>query len=115
MAVKPWFGLDNLSGFSDNIIIVKERELLKLIEDVIRERLSIRLEYDDLRRAELNTSGGAFVFKKQQYIVVHKHLPLREKIATLAEILADMNIDCSTLPEEVARLVRKVEPQLQRA
>ncbi len=94
---------------ADNIIIVKERELLKLMEDVIRERLSVRLEYDDLRRAELNTTGGAFVFRNQRYIVVHKHLPVREKVAILTEILADMNIDCSTLPEEVARRVKRVE------
>ncbi len=99
------FWLDNPSGFAHNTIIVKDRELLKLIEDVIRDRLSVRLEYDDLRRAELNTTGGSFVFRNQRYIVVHKHLPVREKIAVLTEILADMNIDCSTLPDEVARRV----------
>ena len=97
--------LDNQIYLADNIIIVKDKELLKLIEQIIREKLSIRLEYDDLRRAELNTSGGAFLFKKQRYIVVHKHLPLTEKIATLLDILADLDIDPSLLPEDVAKRI----------
>lgn len=68
------------------------------------ERLTVKLEYDDLRKGEVNTPGGTFVLKGKRHILVHKHLTLKEKIEVLTDILGDLDdIEGVHLPPEVRR------------
>ncbi|MDH4226836.1 MAG: hypothetical protein OEV59_03655 [Deltaproteobacteria bacterium] len=68
---------------------MKHEETLIFLEQAA-EGLSIQVGYDDLKKGEVNTHGGAFVLKGLKRILIHKHLSPREKAETLAEILLDM-------------------------
>jgi hypothetical protein len=76
---------------------MKETELLELLEKTA-EKLSITLEYDDLRKGAINTTGGSFVLRGEKHILVHKHLAIDEKIDLLTEILSTMETEELHLP-----------------
>ncbi|VAV85798.1 hypothetical protein MNBD_DELTA01-1984 [hydrothermal vent metagenome] len=71
---------------------MKETELLQLLEQAV-EKLSITLEYDDLRKGAINTTGGAFVLRGERHILLHKHLAVDEKVELLSEILSTMDTE----------------------
>jgi hypothetical protein len=67
----------------------------------VAERLSVKLEYDDLRKGEINTPGGAFVLRGERHILVHKHLTAEEKVDLLVMLLSKMDTMDIHLPPEV--------------
>jgi hypothetical protein len=64
---------------------VKDESLLTILEQTVT-RLSIKLDYDDLRKGEVNTPGAAFILKGKRHILVHKNLSVKEKVEVLIEI-----------------------------
>lgn len=83
---------------------MKEQEVLDLLEQTV-EKLSIELSYDDLRRGEINTSGGSFVLKGKKRILLHKRLSVSDKVDVLCELLAGMDTEGIHLPPGVRRRI----------
>jgi hypothetical protein len=84
----------------DNIYCVKDEALLTILEQTVA-RLSIKLDYDDLRKGEVNTPGGAFVLRGKRHIIIHKNLSVKEKVEVLIEILAGLDTEGVHIPPEV--------------
>jgi hypothetical protein len=79
---------------------VKDEALLTILEQTVA-RLSIKLDYDDLRKGEVNTPGGAFVLRGKRHIIIHKNLSVKEKVEVLIEILAGLDTEGVHIPPEV--------------
>jgi hypothetical protein len=79
---------------------VKDEALLSILEETAA-RLSVKLDYDDLRRGEVNTPGAAFVLRGERHILIHRHLSTKEKVEVLTEILAGFDTEGVHLPPEV--------------
>lgn len=79
---------------------MNQERLLSLLEGAI-ERLSIKLSYEDLKKGEVNTPGGSFILKGKRHILVHKPLPVHEKVRVLMEALAELDLERIHLPPEV--------------
>lgn len=71
---------------------MKDTELLELLEETAK-KLDITLEYDDLRKGAINTTGGSFVLRGERHILLHKHLGVDEKVDLLSEILSTMDTE----------------------
>lgn len=85
---------------------MKDEEILSLLEDAAK-RLSIDLNYDDLKKGEINTHGGAFVLKGKRHILVHKHLTTGEKIDVLTQILSQFDTEAVHLPPHIREMLEK--------
>ncbi|MBI5875489.1 MAG: hypothetical protein HZB81_06570, partial [Deltaproteobacteria bacterium] len=79
---------------------MKDEMMLPLLEEAA-EKLSIKVSYDDLRKGEVNTSGGSCVLKGEKRIIIHKKLHTREKVDILMELLAEMDFEGIHLPVEI--------------
>ena len=71
---------------------MKDNELLELLEQAAT-KLSITLEYDNLRKGAVNTTGGAFVLRGERHILLHKDLSTEEKIELLSDILSTFDTE----------------------
>ena len=87
---------------------MKERELLELLERSV-EKLSIKLNYDDLRKGEINTHGGAYVLRGERFITAHKHLSPSEKIDLLFDVLSEVETEGTHLPPEVRQRLDEIK------
>ncbi len=79
---------------------MKDEMILPLLEEAA-EKLSVKVSYDDLRKGEVNTSGGSCVLKGEKRIIIHKKLHTREKVDILMELLAEMDFEGIHLPVEI--------------
>jgi len=69
---------------------MKADEELITLEKAL-ENLSIALEYDDLKKGVINTSGGYFIHKGRERVIVHKSLLPFERVDVLMDILASLD------------------------
>ncbi len=81
---------------------MKDEVLLKILEETV-EKLSIRLEYDDLRKGEVNTPGGMYTLHDRKHILLHKGLSVSEKVDVLLRILSGLDTEGVHLPPEVRK------------
>lgn len=81
-----------------------ETLLTKLQETA--EKLSIKVDYDDLRKGVINTPGGSFVLRGEKRILVHKHLTDEEKVDILTEILAKQDTEGVFMAPEVREVLQ---------
>ena len=79
---------------------MKDNELLELLEETA-EKLSVRLEYDDLKKGEIDTHGGSFLLRGARHILIHKHLTVAEKVDVLTELLSQMDTEAIQLVPEL--------------
>lgn len=79
---------------------MKDNELLELLEETA-EKLSVRLEYDDLKKGEIDTHGGSFLLRGARHILIHKHLTVAEKVDVLTELLSQMDTEAIQLAPEL--------------
>ena len=79
---------------------MKDNELLELLEETA-EKLSVRLEYDDLKKGEIDTHGGSFLLRGARHILIHKHLTVAEKVDVLTELLSQMDTEAINLAPEL--------------
>lgn len=82
--------------------------MLPLLEEAA-EKLSIKVSYDDLRKGEVNTSGGSCVLKGEKRIIIHKKLHTREKVDILMELLAEMDFEGIHLPVEIRESLDRIK------
>jgi len=88
--------------------------ILPLLEEAA-EKLSIKIHYDDLRKGEINTSGGTCVLKGEKRIIIHKKLHTREKVDVLMELLSEMDFESIHLPTEIREKLDKIKDRQQPA
>lgn len=81
---------------------MKEQDLLNLLEEAF-QKLSIRLDYEDLRKGEVNTDGGMFMLKGEKRVLVHKGLSVEDKVEVLTRVLARMDTESLHLPPAVRK------------
>ena len=98
----PGISLDRAARAVDNIRTMKAEDLLERLEETAR-RLSIRVEYDDLHRGEVRTSGGIFSLRGENRILIHRRLRPSERAEVLLDILAGLDTEGVHLPEAVRK------------
>ncbi|MEE9614922.1 MAG: hypothetical protein V3W31_08260 [Thermodesulfobacteriota bacterium] len=79
---------------------MKNEALLALLEESA-EKLSIKLDYDDLRKGEVNTPGGTFLLRGERHILIHRYLSAGEKVDVLIGLLSGFDTEGVHLPPEV--------------
>jgi len=85
---------------------MKDEEILNTLEEAL-ERLSIRLAYEDLRKGEVNTSGGLCVVRGEKRALIHKGLSVKDRIEVLAAILSGLDTEAIHLPPAVRKKLDK--------
>jgi len=91
---------------------MKDTELLELLEQTVG-KLSIKLEYDDLRKGAINTTGGSFILRGEKHILLHRHLGIDEKIDLLSEILSTMDTEQLHLAPALRQRLEKARARLE--
>lgn len=87
---------------------MKDEMILPLLEEAA-EKLSVKISYDDLRKGEINSPGGACVLRGERRIIIHKKLHIREKVDVLMEILSEMEFEDIHLPTEIRQKLDKIK------
>jgi hypothetical protein len=85
---------------------MKNEELLTTLEETA-EKLSVRIDYDDLKKGEVDTKGGLFKLKGKKRILIHKGLSPIEKIGLLTDLLASLDIESVHIPTEVREIIEE--------
>ncbi len=88
---------------------MKDEEILTTLEDAL-EKLSIKLGYEDLRKGEVNTSGGLCVVRGEKRALIHKGLSVKDKIEVLAAILSGLDTEAIHLPPAVRKKLDENRP-----
>ena len=81
---------------------MKDEEILDILEEAAG-RLSIKLDYDDLRKGEVNTEGGIFLLKGERRILIHKGLSVKDKVDVLTKVLSSVDTEDIHLPPAVRK------------
>ncbi len=88
------------------ISVMKKEEILTTLEETA-EKLSIKVDYDDLKKGEVDTKGGLFILKGERRILIHKSLSSIEKIGILTDLLASLDIEGVHIPTEVRDILEE--------
>jgi hypothetical protein len=79
---------------------MKDDALLAILEQTA-EKLSIKLDYDDIRKGDVVSYGDTFILRGERHILIDKKLNDREKCDLLVEIMAKFDTEEIHLPPEV--------------
>lgn len=83
---------------------MKDDALLAILEQTA-EKLSIKLDYDDIRKGDVVSYGDAFLLRGARHILIDKKLNTKEKCDLLIEILAKFDIEDVHLPPDVREMI----------
>ncbi len=81
---------------------MKDDVILSTLEEAARS-MSIKIQYDDLRKGEVNTAGGLFRLKDETRILIHKGLTTEEKVDKLLTLFASLDTETIHLPPAVRK------------
>ena len=88
---------------------MKDDALLAILEQTA-EKLSIKLDYDDIRKGDVASYGDSFILRGEKHILIDKTLNTQEKADLLIEILARFDTEEIHLPPDVReKLIRERE------
>ncbi len=90
---------------------MKAELLLEKLEETAR-RLSIKVDYDDLHKGEVRTSGGLFTLKGEQRILIHKKLSTKERAEVLLGLLARLDTEGIHIPDAIRKRLEGRRPPL---
>ena len=79
---------------------MKNDALLAILEQTA-EKLSIKLDYDDIRKGDVVSYGDSFILRGEKHILIDKKLNTQEKADLLIEILAKFDTEEIHLPPDV--------------
>ena len=83
---------------------MKDDALLTILEQTA-EKLSIKLDYDDIRKGDVVSYGDSFLLRGERHILIDKKLNDKEKGELLVEILAKFDIEDIHLPPEIRAMI----------
>ena len=92
---------------------MKDESILSLLEETA-ERLSIKLTYDDLRKGEVNTHGGAYLLRGEKHFLIHKNLDVKEKVEILTDLLAHAETEDTHLAPELRERFERARSGLEK-
>lgn len=85
---------------------MKKEMILKELEDIV-SKLSIRLQYDDLKKAGVKTRGGLCRVGNEERLIVDKKLDTDEKVELLTVELSKVNLDNVFISPRIKVLLQK--------
>ena len=91
---------------------MKDDALLAILEQTA-EKLSIKLDYDDIRKGDVVSYGDSFILRGERHILIDKKLNDREKCDLLVEILAKFDTEEVHLPPEIRTLIESERERTQ--
>ncbi|MFQ5353402.1 MAG: hypothetical protein ACE5DR_00510 [Thermodesulfobacteriota bacterium] len=83
---------------------MNDEELLEKLEETA-QRLSIKVDYDDLYKGEVRTNGGIFTLKGEQRILIHKKLSTKDRVGVLLHLLSLLDTEGLHLPDAVRKKI----------
>lgn len=94
---------------------MKDDALLAILEQTA-EKLTIKLDYDDIRRGNVVSYGDSFILRGERHILIDKKLNDMEKCGLLIEILAKFDTEDIHLPPEIrGKIEQERERERERA
>ncbi len=79
---------------------MKAEELLNLLEETA-ERLTVKLDYDDVRKGVVTSYGDSYILRGERRILIDKSLDTGERADLLIKILAKFDTEGVFLAPEV--------------
>ena len=83
---------------------MNETTLLQNLEG-IAEKLNLKVSYENLRKLRVFSKGGLYRFKDDKTVLIEKSLILSDKIDTLADALAQFNLEEIYIPPAVRKIL----------
>ena len=90
--------------FIDTSIISYETTILHTLEG-IAEKLNLKVSYENLRKLRVFSKGGLYRFKDDRTVLIEKSLILSDKIDTLADALAQFDLEEIFIPPAVRKIL----------
>ncbi len=92
---------------------MKDDALLEVLEQTA-EKLSIKLDYDDIRKGDVVSYGDSFTLRGENHILIDKKLNTQEKADLLVEILAMFDTEDIHLPPDVRDMLVQERERLEK-
>jgi hypothetical protein len=73
--------------------------------DGIAEKLNLKVSYENLRKLRVFSKGGLYRFKDDRTVLIEKSLILSDKIDTLADALAQFDLEEIYIPPAVRKIL----------
>ena len=89
---------------------MKTEALLTLLEETA-ERLSIKLDYDHIRKGVVTSPGGSYRLNGKDCILIEKSLTAKERAELLTSLLSKYETDDIFLPPEIRDRFEKVRAE----
>ena len=83
---------------------MNETTILQNLEG-IAEKLNLKVSYENLRKLRVFSKGGLYRFKDDRTVLIEKSLILSEKIDTLADALAQFDLEEIFIPPVVRKIL----------
>ena len=83
---------------------MNETTILQNLEG-IAEKLNLKVSYENLRKLRVFSKGGLYRFKDDKTVLIEKSLILSEKIDTLADALAQFDLEEIFIPPAVRKIL----------
>ena len=83
---------------------MNETTLLQNLEG-IAEKLNLKVSYENLRKLRVFSKGGLYRFKDDRTVLIEKSLILSDKIDTLADALAQFDLEEIYIPPAVRKIL----------
>ncbi len=85
---------------------MKQELILEQLEE-LAEKLSIKLQYEDLKKSGIKLRGGSCRVEEENRIIIDKRLKVNEKVEILANELSKLNLDDVFIPPRIKSLLGK--------
>lgn len=83
---------------------MNETTILQNLEG-IAEKLNLKVSYENLRKLRVFSKGGFYRFKDDRTVLIEKSLILSDKIDTLADALAQFDLEQIYIPPAVRKVL----------
>jgi hypothetical protein len=83
---------------------MNESALLQHLEG-IAEKLTLTVNYQNLRKLGIYSRGGLYRLKEEQVVLIETSLTLSEKIDTLTDALSRFNLEDVSMPPLVRKII----------
>ena len=87
---------------------MKQELILEQLED-LAEKLSIKLQYEDLKKSGIKLRGGSCRVVEEKRIIIDKRLKVNEKVEILANELSKLNLENVFISPRIKSLLGKEE------
>ncbi|RMF95323.1 MAG: hypothetical protein D6734_05745 [Candidatus Schekmanbacteria bacterium] len=83
---------------------MKQELILEQLEE-LAEKLSIKVQYEDLKKAGIKLRGGSCRVEDENRIIIDKRLRINEKVEILANELSKLNLENVYIPPRIKSIL----------